>query len=110
MAAGRHGQRQDTRSNNRKRLIQSFLVSVHGSKVQGFKGCILITIRYFVSVLYGKTTHFYIPINLEHGTWRLCGKPRILYEHFGDPISVFPLTPGPDMALEGRGKQHIQEI
>jgi len=32
--------------------------------VQGFKGCILITIRHFAAVLYGKTDRFHIPTNL----------------------------------------------
>ena len=62
------------------------------SKVQGFKGCILITIRHFVNVLYGKIDRFHIPANLEHGTWQLCGKIRIFYENFRAPILVFSLT------------------
>jgi len=32
--------------------------------VQRFKGCILITIRHFVNVLYGKTDRLCIPTNL----------------------------------------------
>jgi len=40
-------------------------VTVHGFKgfplTAGFKGCILITVRYFVSALYGKTARFYFP-------------------------------------------------
>jgi len=88
-------------------------VTVHGFKgfplTAGFKGCILITVRYFVSALYGKTARFYFPTNPpalsepqwwragpKHGTWRWCGKPRIAYEHFGDPISVFSLTLNPE--------------
>jgi hypothetical protein len=46
------------------------------------------------------------------GTWNLAmmlQNPHF-YEPFWDAISVFLLTPGPDLALEGRGKQHIQEI
>ncbi|MFH1931642.1 MAG: hypothetical protein ABIN18_08660, partial [Pseudomonadota bacterium] len=34
------------------------------SWVQRFKGCILITIRHFVNVLYGKTDRLHIPTNL----------------------------------------------
>jgi len=34
-----------------------------GSKVQGFKGCLLISIGDFLSVLYGRTDHFHIPTN-----------------------------------------------
>ncbi|MFH1934960.1 MAG: hypothetical protein ABIN18_25765 [Pseudomonadota bacterium] len=33
-------------------------------RVQRFKGCILITIRHFENVLYGKTDRFHIPTNL----------------------------------------------
>jgi len=36
----------------------------------GFKGCIIITLSHFVSVLYVKTDRFHIPTNLEHGTWQ----------------------------------------
>ncbi len=35
-----------------------------GSKVQRFKGCILITIRHFVNVSYGNTDRLHIPTNL----------------------------------------------
>ncbi len=34
------------------------------SWVQRFKGCIFITIRHFVNILYGKTDRFHIPTNL----------------------------------------------
>jgi len=67
-------------------------VSVHGSKVQRFKGCILITMRHFVNVLYGKTDRFHIPTNLEHGIWQLCGKTSIFYEDFGSSILSLSLT------------------
>jgi len=35
------------------------------SEVQGFNGCIFITIRHFVNVLYGKTERFHILTNLS---------------------------------------------
>ncbi len=63
-----------------------------GSKVQRFKGCILITIRHFVNVLYGKTDLFHIPTDLEHGIWQLCGKTSIFCEDFGSSILSLPLT------------------
>ncbi len=44
------------------------VVSVHGFKgfplTAGFKSCILITIRHFVNVWYGKTDCFHIHTNL----------------------------------------------
>jgi len=68
-------------------------VTVHGfNGSEGFKGCILITIRHFVNVLYRKTDRFHIPTNLEYGIWQWCGNTRNFYEDFGDPISVFSLT------------------
>jgi len=60
--------------------------------VHGFKGCILITIRHFVNVLYGKTDRFHIPTNLEHGIWQLSGKTSIFYEDFGSSILSLSLT------------------
>ena len=85
-----------------------------GSKVQRFKGCVFITIRHFVNVLYGKTDRFHIPTNLpaiaellgycpfrtwqarqaglEHGIWQLYGKTNILYEDFGSSILSLSLT------------------
>jgi hypothetical protein len=63
-----------------------------GSKVQRFKGCILITIRHFANVLYGKTDRFDIPTNLEHGIRQLCGKTNIFYEDFGSSILCLSLT------------------
>jgi hypothetical protein len=53
-----------------KKNNEKIFVTVHGSKVQGFKGCILITLSHFVSFLYVKTNRFHIPTNLEHGTWQ----------------------------------------
>ena len=63
-----------------------------GSKVQRFKGCILITIRHFVNVLYGKAYLFHIPTNLEHGIWQICGKTSIFYDYFGSSILSLALT------------------
>jgi hypothetical protein len=63
-----------------------------GPGVQRFKGCILITIRHFVNVLYGKTDRFHIPTNMEHGIWHLCGKTSIFYEDFGSSILSLSLT------------------
>jgi hypothetical protein len=52
----------------------SYFVSVHGFKgfplAAGLKGCALITICHFVSVLYRETDRFYVPTNLEHGIWQ----------------------------------------
>ena len=63
-----------------------------GPGVQGFKGCILITKRHFLNVLYGKTDRFHIPTNIEHGIWQLCGKTSIFYEDFGSSILSLSLT------------------
>jgi len=86
-----------------------------GSKVQRFKGCILITIRPFVNVLYGKTDRFHIPTNLPamptswgmpvlymtgeaggSGTWYLV----IIWQnqHFLRGLRVFNFVPVPNPA------------
>ncbi len=53
-----------------------------GSKVQRFKGCILITIRHFVNVLYGKNDRFHIPTNLP-AIADLLGYARSLHDRQG---------------------------
>ena len=53
-----------------------------GSKVQRFKGYILITIRHFANVLYGKTDRFHIPTNL-HAIADLLGYARSVHERRG---------------------------
>ena len=63
--------------------------------VHRFKGCILITMRHFVDVLYGKTDPLHIRTNLEHGIWQLCGKTSVFYEGFGSSILSLSLTRNP---------------
>jgi len=80
--------------------------------VQRFKGCILITIRNFVNVLYGKTDRFQIPTNLPaiadllgyarsvhetgeaggFGTWHLAimWQNQHRYEDFGSSVLSIP--------------------
>jgi len=53
-----------------------------GSKVQRFKGYILITIRHFVNVLHGKTDRFHIPTNLP-AIADLLGYARSVHERRG---------------------------
>ena len=62
------------------------------SRVQRFKGFIIITIRHFVNILQGKTDRFHIPTNLEHGIWQLCGKTSAFYEDFRSSILSLSLT------------------
>ena len=57
-----------------------------------FNGCILITIRHFINVLYGKTERFHIPMNLEHVIWQLYDKTSIFCEDFGSSILSLSLT------------------
>ena len=85
-----------------------------GSKVQWFSGCILITIRHFVNVLYGNTDRLYIPTNLPaiadllgyacsvHDTrgrrvWNMVfgnyvANPAFFYKDFGSSILSLSLT------------------
>ena len=85
-----------------------------GPGVQKFKGCILITIRHFVNVLYGKTDRFHIPTNLPaiadllgyarsvhdrrgRRVWNMVfgnyvANPAFFYEDFGSSILSLSLT------------------